>query len=421
MAKAKNIMKGFMKSTKKRIYLDYAATTPVDERVVKEMQPYFSEKFGNPMSIHSFGQEALEAVDKARAQVAEFLGCSAKEIVFTSGATESNNLAIKGVLRSYYSQLKERKNNPHIITTQFEHHCVLDTCKGIESIGKEGGAEVTYLPVNKDGVVKIEDVRKAIKENTILISIMYVNNEIGTVQPIAKIGELIKSQNLNRKSRILFHTDAVQAINYFDCNVDKLGVDLLSFSGHKIYGPKGVGVLYIRKGTPIKRIQDGGDQEHKLRSGTHNVSGIVGIGKAVELIKSEKSKVKSQVTKLRDYLIKRVLEEIPGAYLNGSKIKRSPNNANFRFDDIEGEGLVLSLDFEGIASSTGSACSSGTLDPSHVLMALGLSHEQAHGSLRLTLGKFTTKEEIDYTIDRMKKAIKRLRKISGDVLAEFKN
>jgi len=270
-------------------------------------------------------------------------------------------------------------------------------------------------------VVKIEDVRKAIKENTILISIMYVNNEIGTVQPIAKIGELIKSQNLNRKSRILFHTDAVQAINYFDCNVDKLGVDLLSFSGHKIYGPKGVGVLYIRKGTPIKRIQDGGDQEHKLRSGTHNVSGIVGIGKAVELIKSEKSKVKSQVTKLRDYLIKRVLEEIPGAYLNGSKIKRSPNNANFRFDDIEGEGLVLSLDFEGIASSTGSACSSGTLDPSHVLMALGLSHEQAHGSLRLTLGKFTTKEEIDYTIDRMKKAIKRLRKISGDVLAEFKN
>lgn len=425
----------------KRIYLDYAATTPVDKEVLKAMLPYFSEKFGNAMSVHSFGQEALEAVDVARAQVAELLNCLPSEIIFTSGATESNNLAIKGVVRSYYSQfppishekirmspIRSRGsrrdsgvNNikPHIITTAFEHHCVLDACKYME---KDGLAEITYLPVNKDGVVKIEDVKKALRPNTILISVMYVNNEIGTVQPIAEIGKLIKKINAEKKSGefpLLFHTDGTQGINYFESDVEKLGVDLLSFSGHKIYAPKGVGALYVRKNTPIKRVQDGGDQEFKMRAGTHNVPGIVGLGKAAEMLKEKKAKDAKYLKTLRDYLIGKVLKEIPRSYLNGSKEKRSPNNANFRFDSVEGEGLILSLDMEGIAASTGSACSSGALDPSHVLLATGLKHEQAHGSLRLTLGRPTTKAEIDTTIKILKETVKRLRSISGNVMKEF--
>ncbi|EKE16322.1 MAG: hypothetical protein ACD_11C00020G0027 [uncultured bacterium] len=400
-----------------RIYLDYAATTPVDEKVLKTMQPYFSKIFGNAMSVHSFGQEALEAIDNARSKVAKFLNCSSTEVIFTSGATESNNLAIKGVLRSFYSVARKPEEKPHIITTAFEHHCVLDSCK---ILTKEQMAEVTFLPINKDGIIKIEDVKKAIKPNTILISIMYVNNEIGTVQPISEIGKLIKKINESRKQKILFHTDATQATNYWDCDVEALGVDILSFSGHKIYGPKGTGVLYIKKGTAIKRIQDGGDQEYKMRGGTHNVPGIVGLGAAVAMIKnSENQKKSKEITKLRDYLIKKVLE-IPKSYLNGSTEKRTPNIANFRFDDVEGEGLLLSLDLEGIAVSTGSACSSGALDPSHVLLALGLKHEQAHGSLRISIGKHTTKQELDIFIDKLKETIKRLRKISGNVLADFK-
>lgn len=396
----------------KKIYLDYAATTPVDKEVFKEMTPYFSEKFGNPMSVHSFGQEASTAVDDSRTYVAKFLNCTQSEVIFTSGATESNNLTIKGILKSYFRQNKKQK--PHIITTSFEHHCVLDTCKMIE---REGVADVTYSPVNSDGVVKLEDVKKAITENTILISVMYVNNEIGTLQPISEIGGLIKELNKIRKGKILFHTDATQGVNYFETDVEKLGVDLLSFSGHKIYGPKGVGVLYVKKGTPIKRIQDGGDQEYKMRSGTHNVPGIVGIGKAVSLV--EKQKIE-EIKDLRDYLIEKILKEIPDSYLNGSKEKRSPNNANFRFDNIEGEGLLLSLDMEGIAASTGSACSSGALEPSHVLLALGLKHEQAHGSLRITIGKYTTKDEIDTVIEKVKETVERLRQISGNVLEDFK-
>ncbi|TSD00828.1 MAG: cysteine desulfurase [Parcubacteria group bacterium Athens0714_25] len=383
----------------KRIYLDYAATTPVDENVLKEMMPYFFEKFGNAMSVHSFGQEAQQAIDTARERVAKFFNCSSSEIIFTSGATESNNLTVKGVVKSFHSISRKKGEIPHIITTVFEHHCVLDACHAM------------------DGIVKIADVKKAIKPNTILISVMYVNNEIGTVQPIEEIGKMIKLQNAERKNRILFHTDATQGVNYFDCNVENLGADLLSFSAHKIYGPKGVGVLYVRRGTPIRRIQDGGDQEYKLRAGTHNVVGIVGLGKAITLI-NEKDKKK--VLQLRDYLIEKVLREIPAAYLNGSKEKRSPNNANFRFDNVEGEGLILSLDLEGIAASTGSACSSGALEPSHVLLALGLRHEQAHGSLRITIGKYTTKAELDRTVKVLKETVARLRKISGNVLADFK-
>lgn len=403
---------------KRRIYLDYAATTPVDKDVMKEILPYFSEKFGNAMSVHSFGQEAGQAIDTAREKVAKFFICSPSEIIFTSGATESNNLTVKGVVKSFYSVSRKKGEIPHIITTAFEHHCVLDACKSLE---KEGLAEITFLPVGKDGVVKLSNVKRAIRENTILISVMYVNNEIGTVQPIAEIGKLVKAQNGKRKNRILFHTDATQGINYFDCNVSNLGIDLLSFSGHKIYGPKGVGVLYVKRGTPIKRIQDGGDQEYKLRAGTHNVTGIVGLGKAVELLTTKNQQLTiKKIKELRDYLIDKVLREIPKTYLNGSKEKRSPNNANFRFDNVEGEGLILSLDLEGIAASTGSACSSGALEPSHVLLALGLRHEQAHGSLRITIGKYTTKSELDQTVKVLKEVVSRLRKISGNVLADFK-
>lgn len=406
-----------------KIYLDNAATTPIDSEVLKEMLPYFSEKFGNPMSIHSFGQEAAEAVDTARKQVADFLNCQPEEIIFTSGATESNNLAIKGVVKKYSYFNKDSNppagGKPHIITTRFEHPCVFNSIQFLE---KSGQAEVTYLPVYNDGIVRAEDVKNAIRENTRLISIMYVNNEIGTVQPISKIGEIIKNHNSQistPNSQILFHTDATQAINYFDCDVQKLGVDMLSLSGHKIYGPKGIGALYIKKGTLIKRTQDGGDQEFGMRAGTHNVPGIVGLGKAIELVRDQQLTV-NRILELRNYFIDKVLKEIPNSYLNGSKEKRSPNNINFRFDNVEGESLVMLLDMESIASSTGSACSSGTLKPSHVLLALGLKPEQCHGSLRLTLSKDTTKEEVDYTIDKIKESVEKLRNISGKVLEEFK-
>ncbi|KKR22129.1 MAG: Cysteine desulfurase [Candidatus Moranbacteria bacterium GW2011_GWA2_39_41] len=415
----------------KKIYLDYAATTPVDKEVLKEMLPYFSENFGNAMSIHSFGQDALQAVDCARGKIASFFGATPSEIIFTSGATEANNITIKGVLKSYYSQfatnyesspnVRTTKNiKPHIITTAFEHHCVLDSCKAVE---KENLAEVSYINPGKDGLIEVSDIAKAIKSNTILISVMYVNNEIGTVQPIEKIGKLVKKINATKKEsefKLLFHTDATQAVNYFECNVTKLGVDLLSMSAHKIYGPKGVGMLFVKKGTAIKKIQDGGDQEYKMRAGTHNVPGIVGFGKAIEKIQDTKNKKQNMaILKLRDYLIEKVLREISDAKLNGSRIMRSPNNANFSFADVEGEGLLLSLDMEGVACSTGSACSSGALSPSHVLLSIGLKAEQAHGSLRFTIGKYTTKQEIDMTVKKLKIIITRLRKISGSVLTDY--
>ncbi|MFA6973703.1 MAG: cysteine desulfurase family protein [Parcubacteria group bacterium] len=401
----------------KKIYLDYAATTPVDKDVLKEMLPYFSEKFGNASSIHSFGQTAQQAIDQARAQAAKFFGATPNEIIFTSGATESNNLAIKGVVKSYYTKFKTK---PHIVTSAFEHHCVLDTCKALE---KENLAEITFVSPDKDGVIQVADIQKAIKKNTILISIMYVNNEIGTVQPIAEIGKMVKMINNGERKetdfQLQFHTDATQAVNYFDCNVNKLGVHLLSMSAHKIYGPKGNGILYIKKGTPIKKIQDGGDQEYKLRAGTQNVPGIVGLGKALELVMLNAKRENVKIKNLRDYFIKKVLQEIPKTKLNGSKVKRSPNNTNFSFEDVEGEGLLLSLDMEGIACSTGSACSSGALSPSHVLLAIGLKPEQAHGSLRMTLGKHTTKQELDITLKKLKVIVERLRQISGNVLSDY--
>jgi cysteine desulfurase len=403
----------------KRVYLDYSATTPVDRKILKAMMPFFSEKFGNPLTIHRFGSEAADSVQGARNEVANFLNCQDKEVIFTSGATESNNFVIKGVLRDYYLK---NKRIPHIITSVIEHNSILDTCRKLE---KEKKIEVTYVPVTSDGIVKVEAVKKAIKKNTILVSIMQINNEIGTIQPIKEIGKIIEVENKKRlkkkKREIIFHSDATQGINYLNIDVNKLSVHLLSFSGHKIYAPKGVGVLYRKIGTSIKPLFDGGGHEGGLRAGTHNVPGIVGLGEAIKMLKNKNTKFKNkEIKRLRDYLIKRVLKEIPNSHLNGSKVERSPGNANFRFDDVEGESLILSLDMEGIAAGTGSACSSGSLEPSHVLMSLGLKHEQAHGSLRLSLGKYTTKKEIDYTINILKKELNRLRKISGDVLKSFK-
>lgn len=404
----------------KKIYLDYAATTPVDKEVLKAMLPYFNVEFGNASSLHSFGRNAMEAVTEARKKTAVFFGAKEEEIIFTSGATESNNLAIKGILRAYRKNAKiplvDKEEIPHIITTTFEHSCILKTCQKLE---KEGSAEVTYLPVYSDGIVKIKDVQNAIKENTLLVSVMYVNNEIGTVQPIAKIGKLLKNVNKNRKQKIIFHTDATQAIAYFNCNVKKLNIDLLSMSAHKIYGPKGVGVLYVRKGTKIDRIQDGGDQEFSLRAGTLNTTGIIGLGKAIEILKKRKKQDTKKIVALRDYLIKKIVKEISGVRLNGSKIKRSPSNANFSFSNVEGESLLLYLDNEGIACSTGSACSSGSLAPSHVLLALGLKPVQAHGSLRVSLGKYTTRKEIDIFIEKLTNILQKLRKVSGKVLQEY--
>lgn len=390
----------------KKIYLDYAATTPIDKEVLEEMAPYFSQKFGNPSSIHQFGQEALEAVDKARQRVADFLNCSPRETIFTSGATESNNMAIKGVLRA--TQAK----NPHIIASSIEHSCVLNACKIIQKEGRE----VTFLGVDKDGLVNSENVRKATKENTILISIMYANNEVGTIEPVSEIGKVIKEINIEREKnklfKIYFHTDAVQAVNYLDCDVKKLGVDLLSLSGHKIYGPKGVGALYVRRGTKIKSIQHGGEQEYNLRAGTQNVLGIVGLGKAISMVMENRKKMED-VRKLRDYLIDEILKNIPNTKLNGSREFRLPHNANFSFQGVEGESILMLLDQEGIAVSTGSACSSSSLEPSHVLMAMGISPEIAHASIRFTLGKDTTKADIDFVLKVLIEKIKRLREISG--------
>lgn len=381
-----------------KVYLDYAATTPVDPKVFKAMWPYFKKDFGNPSSVHGFGQRALSAIDEARQKLAGFLGCANNEIVFTGSATEANNLAIQGILK------KNKKS--HIITSQIEHDAVLETCRSLE----KQGVEVTYLPVGKDGLISVLALEKAIKPNTILVSIMYANNEIGTVQPIAEIGKILKAQ----EHKIYFHTDAVQAANYLDCGVEKLGVDLLTLSGHKIYGPKGVGALYIKKGTPIEPLIYGGGQEQGFRSGTENVAAIAGFGQAIEEIQNPRSKIQSiKIRQMRDKLIKSILKIIPGSELNGSQISRLPNNVNISFKGVEGEAIVISLDQKGIAVSTGSACSARSLEPSHVLLALGLSHEEAHGSLRITMGRFTTQAEIDRFLKALPPIVERLRKISG--------
>ncbi|MCX6811063.1 MAG: aminotransferase class V-fold PLP-dependent enzyme [Candidatus Berkelbacteria bacterium] len=423
----------------KRIYLDHSATTPVDSEVLAAMTPYFSDKFGNASSVHSFGQEARSAVDNARHQIAEFLNCKSIEVIFTSGGSESDNLAIKGVVEAVIPDLvgdqlivdsrlrgNDKKNGndkntlPHVITSAFEHHAVLETVKELE---RDGKIEATFIKPNKEGLIEVRDIETAIKNHTILVSIMYVNNEIGTVQPIRAIGQAIEKLNKNREQKIYFHTDTVQAAEYFDMNVDTLHVDLLTMSAHKIYGPKGIGLLYIRSGVPIKHQIIGGGQEYKKRAGTENVASIVGFAKAVEMIchpelvsGSNKNEIPDQVrndkTKvLRDKLISGLLQ-IPNSFLNGSRELRSPANANISFINAEGEAILLNLDMEGIAASTGSACTSGSLSPSHVLLSLGLKPEQCHGSIRFTLGRETIEEEIDKVLEVMPGIIEKLRKMS---------
>jgi len=386
----------------KKIYLDNAATTPVHPEVLAAMAPYFSDQFGNASSIHSFGQVARSAVDASRREIAQFLNCKSTEIIFTSGGSESDNLAINGVVESLKSKVESK---PHVITSAFEHHAVLDTIIELEA---DGVIEATYIKPSSDGLIGAESVKKAIKKNTLLVSIMYVNNEIGTVQPIRAIGQMIEKENKTRDSRIFFHTDAVQATEYFEMNVDYLHVDLLSISAHKIYGPKGVGLLYVRSGTPIKHQIVGGGQEYKKRAGTENVPGIIGFAKAIELIDRSKNE---RLKKLRDRLIDGLLK-IPNSRLNGSQEERSPANVNISFLNAEGESILLNLDMEGIAASTGSACTSGSLEPSHVLSAMGLPPEECHGSVRFTLGRQTAAEEIDKVILVMKNIVEKLRKMS---------
>ena len=394
-----------------RIYLDYAATTLMDKKVLEVMEPYFREKYGNPASIHSFGQETQAAIDKAREQVAKFLNCKSSEIVFTGSASESDNFAIRGLLKA----LKRRKRageKIHIITSQIEHKAVLETCHDLE---KEN-VKVTYLPVGNDGIINLDDLKAEITSETDLFSIMYVNNDTGAIQPIEKIGRLLEEINKTKEHRIFFHTDAVQAANWLNCDVDELGVDLFTLSGHKIYGPKGVGALYVRQSTPISSLITGGDQEWGLRAGTENVAGIIGLGAAIEpLNKKEKRQISAKVKKLRDKLVKGVLTKVSGAQLNGPEKpeERAPHIANFSFKGVEGESLVISLDQEGIGVSTGSACTSRALKPSHILTAMGLSELEAHSSLRVSLGKYTTGAEIERFLEVLPKVIKRLREISG--------
>lgn len=393
---------------KLKIYLDHAATTSVDPQVLKAMMPYFNDKYGNASSLHSFGQESMAGVDNARKKVADFLGCQTKEVIFTSGATEGDNLAIRGLVSALAKQAKK----PHVITSAIEHPAVLETCQHLEKIG----VAVTYLPVTPKGLVTVESMERAIKPETALVTIMYVNNEIGTIQPIAAIGQLLKKINQERIKnglpKIYFHTDAVQALNYCDCRVNYLGVDLLSLSGHKIYAPKGIGALYVRAGTPLKPIQYGGHHEQGIRSGTLNVAGIVGLGKAIELVKKEQARGFAKMKKLRDKMISGISQSIAKVNLNGDLEKRTPNNVNFSFFGLEGESLMLMLDLAGISVSTASACASGSLKPSHVLMATDNNPEMAHGSLRFTLGKSTTEKEIEAVLKVLPQMVEKLRQMS---------
>ena len=380
----------------KFIYLDNAATTKTAPEVVEAMLPYFTESFGNPSSVYSFAAKNKEAISRQRDVIAEALGANSNEIYFTAGGSESDNWALKATAEAY-----EGKGN-HIITTKIEHHAILHTAEYLE----KRGFEITYLDVDAEGKVKIEDLKKAIRPTTILISVMFANNEIGTIQPIKEIGEIAKEHG------ILFHTDAVQAFGQVPINVDEYHIDMLSASGHKLNGPKGIGFLYIRKGVKIRSFVHGGAQERKRRAGTENVPGIVGIGTATKrAIRTMEERTKKEL-ELRDYLIDRVLAEIPYCRLNGHRTDRLPNNANFSFRFIEGESLLIKLDMKGICGSSGSACTSGSLDPSHVLMAIGLPHEIAHGSLRLTLSEETTKEDIDYVVENLKEIVENLRNMS---------
>jgi cysteine desulfurase len=377
----------------KLIYLDYASTTPVDKRVAKEMQPYLSEEFGNTMSLHSFGQEAKLALENSRAVLASIINAEPEEIIFTGSATESNNLALKGFALA--------KKSGHIIISSIEHPCIIESAEWLQKMG----FEVTKLPVDKFGMVNPDDVKKAIKENTILVSVIYASNEIGTIEPIAEI------EKICRDKEVYFHTDATQTFGKVPIDVKKMNIDLLTASSHKIYGPKGAGLLYVKKGIRLVPLMHGGGQENGLRGSTVNVPAIVGFAKAAEICKKEMLKENKRLSMLRDKLIKKVLK-IKNSSLNGHPKKRLANNANFSFDFVEGESLLMQLDMEGVACSTGSACSSFKLEPSHVLLATGLRPEQAHGSLRVSLGRFTTENEINQLVKVLPKIVKKIRQIS---------
>ncbi len=380
----------------KNIYLDNAATTQVYPEVLEAMVPYFTEFYGNPSSIYSFAGKAKKAVDEARKTIADFIGADTSEIYFTGGGSESDNWALKAAAEAYASKGK------HIITSKIEHHAILHTCEWLE----KQGFEITYLDVDENGIVHPDTLKSAIRPDTILVSIMTANNEIGTIEPIAELGKIAHDAGA------IFHTDAVQAFGHIPINVDDMNIDMLSASGHKINGPKGIGIMYIRKGVKIRSFVHGGAQERSRRAGTHNVPGIVGMAKAVELASAELNERIEYETKLRNHLIDRILTEIPFSRLNGDREKRLPNNVNICFRFIEGESMLILLDQNGICASSGSACTSGSLDPSHVLLAIGLPHEIAHGSLRLTLSEKTTLEDIDFTVDKLKGIIERLRSMS---------
>ncbi len=385
-----------------RIYFDNSATTRVDPRVVEAMLPYFTEKYGNPSSLHSFGREAYNAMEEAREKVAKAVGAAPRDIVFTSGGTESDNIAIQGA--SFANQAKGK----HIVTTAVEHHAVLHTCQFMET----QGFKVSYLQPDSEGTVTAQQVEEAITPETVLISIMAANNEIGTLEPIKEIGEIAKER------KIAFHSDAVQAITKERFNVDEMNVDLMAISAHKFHGPKGVGALYLRKGVKIRPVVYGGGHERGIRSSTENVSGMVGMGRAIEIGMEEMAASVEKMTQIRDHIIDGVLSTIPQSYLNGPRRNRLCNNAHFRFDFIEGEGLVLHLDMKGIATSTGSACSTKSLEPSHVLRALGLKHEQCHGSLRVSLSRMNTTEEADYFLETLPGVVTTLRKMSPLTIQE---
>lgn len=381
---------------KEFVYLDNAATTKVRPEVVEAMLPYFTEIYGNASAVYDFGQKCKQAIEDARETIGSSIGTRASNIYFTAGGSESDNWALKGVAEVYKDKGK------HIITTKIEHHAILHTCAYLE----QQGYEVTYLDVDADGLVSPEDVKKAIRPDTILISVMFANNEIGTIEPIKEIGAIAHEHG------ILFHTDAVQAYAQVPIDVEKMHIDLLSASGHKLNGPKGIGFLYIRQGLKLKSFIHGGAQERKRRAGTENVPGIVGLGKAVEIAMATMDERIKKESELRDYLIARIEDEIPFAKLNGHRVKRLPNNINFCFRFIEGESMLIMLDMAGICGSSGSACTSGSLDPSHVLLAIGLPHEIAHGSLRLTLSDEITKEQLDYVVDHLKEIVAKLRSMS---------
>ena len=413
----------------KKIYLDYASSTLIDAKVLQEMMPYLKKEFGNPSSTHGFGQKARAAVEKAREKVAKFLNCAPLEVIFTSGATEANNFAIQGIARKFEirnsksetnTKYKIQNTKSHVIISQIEHESMLFPCQELE---RQGLAEVTYVGVDSEGIVRVEEIEKALKENTALVSIMYANSEIGTIEPIAEIGEMLRKfeirnskSEINPKSKIqntkiLFHTDAVQAAQFLDCDVKKLGVDLLTLSGHKIYAPKGVGVLYVKEGVMCNPLLLGGGQEQGFRSGTENVASIVGMGRAIEEIQNPRTNLTNiKIRQLRDKFIKEVLRKIPESSLAGSKQKRLPNNGYFLFKGIENRALAMALDQKGIAVSTGSACSEKTQEPSHVILALGVSFEDAMSGLRVTFGKYTTVEEIEKATAVLVAVVAQLRK-----------